>query len=56
MCQDSGDEWVEAQSQTQTQAAKAWQVPDEPKPSESNLSPGQNVQVTSLPGHTDTEY
>ncbi|XP_041796321.1 CWF19-like protein 2 [Chelmon rostratus] len=41
---DSGDEWVEAQSQTQTQAAKAWQVPDEPKPSESNLSPGQNVQ------------
>ncbi|XP_076591864.1 CWF19-like protein 2 [Chaetodon auriga] len=40
--EDSGDEWVEAQPQTQ--AAKAWQVPDKPKPSESNSSPGQNVQ------------
>ncbi|XP_044059505.1 CWF19-like protein 2 [Siniperca chuatsi] len=38
----SGDEWVEAHPQTQ--AAKAWQVPDEPKPSESNLSPAQSVQ------------
>ncbi|KAM6931745.1 CWF19-like protein 2 [Lycodopsis pacificus] len=38
--EDSGDEWVEAQ----TQAAKAWQVPDESKPSESNLNPAQNVE------------
>ncbi|KAK9520762.1 hypothetical protein VZT92_020628 [Zoarces viviparus] len=38
--EDSGDEWVEAQ----TQAAKAWQVPDESKPSESNLNPVQNVE------------
>ncbi|XP_008284931.1 CWF19-like protein 2 [Stegastes partitus] len=40
--EDSGDEWVEAQPQTQT--AKAWQVSDESKPSESNLSPAQNTQ------------
>ncbi|XP_029303044.1 CWF19-like protein 2 [Cottoperca gobio] len=39
---DSGDDWVEAQAQTQ--AAKAWQLPDESKPSESNLSSAQNVQ------------
>ncbi|TMS07190.1 CWF19-like protein 2 [Larimichthys crocea] len=37
--EDSGDGWVEAQPQTQ--AAKAWQVSDEPKPSESDV---QNVQ------------
>ncbi|XP_033486307.1 CWF19-like protein 2 [Epinephelus lanceolatus] len=40
--EDSGDEWVEAQPQTQ--AAKAWQVPEESKPSESNISPVQNVE------------
>uniref|UniRef100_A0A8D3CRK0 CWF19-like protein 2 n=1 Tax=Scophthalmus maximus TaxID=52904 RepID=A0A8D3CRK0_SCOMX len=38
----SGDEWVEAQPQTQ--AAKPWKVSDESKPSESSLSPAQNVQ------------
>lgn len=47
MCQDSEDDWVEAQPQTQ--AAKAWQVSEEPEPSESSVSPAQNVQVTSLP-------
>ncbi|XP_041667884.1 CWF19-like protein 2 isoform X1 [Cheilinus undulatus] len=40
--EDSGDEWVEAQPQTQV--AKAWQLPDDSKPSESNQSPSQNVQ------------
>ncbi|XP_042337276.1 CWF19-like protein 2, partial [Plectropomus leopardus] len=40
--EDSEEEWVEAQSQTHT--AKAWQVPDESKPPESNVSPAQNVQ------------
>lgn len=44
LCQDSEDEWVELQPQTQT---KAWQVPSESKPSESDVSPTQNVQVTS---------
>ncbi|CAI5693906.1 unnamed protein product [Oreochromis niloticus] len=39
--QDSEDEWVELQPQTQT---KAWQVPSESKPSESDVSPTQNVQ------------
>lgn len=53
MCQDSGPEWVE--SQPQTQATKAWQISDESKPTESNLNPTQNVQVTSLPGPTDTK-
>ncbi|XP_034723481.1 CWF19-like protein 2 isoform X1 [Etheostoma cragini] len=38
----SGDEWVEAH--TQTQATKAWQVPDASKPSESNCSPAQNIE------------
>ncbi|XP_037316076.2 CWF19-like protein 2 isoform X2 [Pungitius pungitius] len=38
--EDSGDEWVEAS----TQAAKAWKVPAESKPSESNLNPAHNVQ------------
>ncbi|XP_068441561.1 CWF19-like protein 2 isoform X2 [Clinocottus analis] len=38
--EDSQDEWVEAQ----TKAAKAWQVTDESKPSESNLKPAQNVE------------
>ncbi|CAB1453034.1 unnamed protein product [Pleuronectes platessa] len=38
----SGDDWVEAQPQIQS--AKAWQVPDESKPSEIALSPSQNVQ------------
>ncbi|XP_078102467.1 CWF19-like protein 2 [Sander vitreus] len=38
----SGDEWVEAHSQTQ--ATKAWQVPDASKPSESNRSPAQNIE------------
>ncbi|XP_040903043.1 CWF19-like protein 2 isoform X2 [Toxotes jaculatrix] len=40
--EDAEDEWIEAQPQTQ--AAKPWQVSDESKPSESNLSPSQNVQ------------
>nr|XP_019944229.1 PREDICTED: CWF19-like protein 2 [Paralichthys olivaceus] len=40
--EDSGDDWVEAQPQIQS--AKPWQVPDESKPSESSLSPSQNVQ------------
>ncbi|XP_059188033.1 CWF19-like protein 2 [Centropristis striata] len=40
--EDSEDGWVEAQPQTQ--AAKAWQVPDESKPSESNISPAQNAK------------
>ncbi|XP_023257629.1 CWF19-like protein 2 [Seriola lalandi dorsalis] len=40
----SEDEWIEAQAQPKTQAAKPWQVSDESKPSESNLSPAQNVQ------------
>ena len=53
MCQGSGDEWVEAH--TQTQATKAWQVPDASKPSESNRSPAQNIEVTSLPGLKYTE-
>ncbi|XP_034404798.1 CWF19-like protein 2 [Cyclopterus lumpus] len=38
--EESGDEWVEAK----TKVAKAWQVPDESKPSESNLNPAQNVE------------
>ncbi|XP_040047620.2 CWF19-like protein 2 isoform X1 [Gasterosteus aculeatus] len=38
--EDSGDEWVEAQ----TQAAKAWQVAGESKPPESNLNPAHNVE------------
>ncbi|XP_062242137.1 CWF19-like protein 2 [Platichthys flesus] len=38
----SGEDWVEAQPQIQS--AKAWQVPDESKPSEIALSPSQNVQ------------
>ncbi|XP_054453040.1 CWF19-like protein 2 [Anoplopoma fimbria] len=38
--EDSGGEWVEAQ----TQAAKAWKIPDESKPSESSLSPAKNVE------------
>ena len=44
-CQDSEDDWVEAQPQTQ--AAKAWQVPDESKPPENNIGTAQNVQVTT---------
>ncbi|XP_065816557.1 CWF19-like protein 2 isoform X1 [Labrus bergylta] len=40
--EDSGDEWVEAKPQAQT--AKAWKLPDDSKPSESNQSPDQNVQ------------
>ncbi|XP_023144699.2 CWF19-like protein 2 [Amphiprion ocellaris] len=40
--EDSGEEWVEAQQQTQT--TKAWQVSNESKPSESDISPAQNVQ------------
>ncbi|XP_039987654.1 CWF19-like protein 2 [Xiphias gladius] len=40
--EDSGEEWIEAQPQTQ--ASKPWQVSDESKPSESNLSPAQNAQ------------
>ncbi|KAM7413215.1 hypothetical protein PAMA_020540 [Pampus argenteus] len=40
--EDSGDKWVEAQPQTQV--AKAWQVSDESKPTESNSSPAPNVQ------------
>ncbi|XP_036939779.1 CWF19-like protein 2 [Acanthopagrus latus] len=39
---DSEDDWVEAQPQTQ--AAKAWQVPDESKPPENNIGTAQNVQ------------
>ncbi|XP_026154827.1 CWF19-like protein 2 [Mastacembelus armatus] len=39
---DSEEEWVEAQPQGP--AAKPWQVSEESKPSESNLSPAQNVQ------------
>uniref|UniRef100_A0A3Q3G0T0 CWF19-like protein 2 n=1 Tax=Labrus bergylta TaxID=56723 RepID=A0A3Q3G0T0_9LABR len=38
--EDSGDEWVEAKPQAQT--AKAWKLPDDSKPSESNQSPDQN--------------
>ncbi|GLD74070.1 CWF19-like protein 2 [Lates japonicus] len=40
--EDSAQEWIEAQPQAQ--AAKPWQVSDESKPSESNISPAQNVQ------------
>ncbi|XP_074535957.1 CWF19-like protein 2 [Halichoeres trimaculatus] len=40
--QDSEDEWVE--SQPQPQAAKAWQLPGDSKPSESSQSPAQNIQ------------
>ncbi|KAM9317806.1 CWF19-like protein 2 [Pholidichthys leucotaenia] len=40
--EDSGEEWVEAP--LQTQAAKAWKVPDESKLSESSDSSAQNVQ------------
>ncbi|XP_042271018.1 CWF19-like protein 2 [Thunnus maccoyii] len=40
--EESGDEWVEAQPQQQV--AKAWQVSDESKPTESNSSLAQNVQ------------
>ncbi|XP_022051604.1 CWF19-like protein 2 [Acanthochromis polyacanthus] len=40
--EDSEEEWVEAQQQTQT--TKAWQVSNESKPSESDISPAQNVQ------------
>lgn len=46
VCQDSEDDWVEAQPQTH--AAKAWQVSDESEPSEKILLPDQNVQVPSL--------
>lgn len=52
LCQDSAQEWIEAQPQAQ--AAKPWQVSDESKPSESNISPAQNVQVTFILGSTDT--
>ncbi|XP_058490698.1 CWF19-like protein 2 [Solea solea] len=40
--EDSREEWVEVQPQTK--AAKPWQVSNESKPSESNLSPAQTVQ------------
>ncbi|KAM6988381.1 CWF19-like protein 2 isoform 2-T2 [Tautogolabrus adspersus] len=40
--EDSVDEWVESKPQAQT--AKAWQLPDDSKPSEKNQSPAQNVQ------------
>ncbi|KAM9853023.1 CWF19-like protein 2 [Aulostomus maculatus] len=40
--EDSGDEWVEAQPQTQS--AKPWQISEESKPPESNSSPAQSVQ------------
>ncbi|KAM3615710.1 uncharacterized protein V6R79_006567 [Siganus canaliculatus] len=40
--EDSGDDWIEAQPQSQP--AKAWQVPGESKPSESSDSPADNVQ------------
>ncbi|KAM3875265.1 CWF19-like protein 2 [Diretmus argenteus] len=40
--EESGEEWVEAQPQTEL--GKAWQVPVEAKPAESNHSPAQNVQ------------
>ncbi|XP_054884518.1 CWF19-like protein 2 isoform X2 [Poeciliopsis prolifica] len=38
--QDSEEEWVEAQ----TQPAKAWKVPVQPKASEVDLSPAENIQ------------
>ncbi|XP_013869501.1 CWF19-like protein 2 [Austrofundulus limnaeus] len=38
--QDSGDEWVEAQ----TKPVKAWKVPEQSKTSEGSSSPAQNVQ------------
>ncbi|XP_032446574.1 CWF19-like protein 2 isoform X1 [Xiphophorus hellerii] len=38
--QDSEEEWVEAQ----TQPAKAWKVPAQPKASEGGLSPAENIQ------------
>ncbi|KAM4567123.1 CWF19-like protein 2 isoform 2-T2 [Odontesthes bonariensis] len=40
--EDSGEEWVEAQPQTQP--AKAWQVTEESQTSKSSLSPAQNIQ------------
>ncbi|TNN01926.1 hypothetical protein fugu_011308 [Takifugu bimaculatus] len=39
---DSGDEWVEAQPQTQ--AAKAWQVSEQSRTSDKDTSPAQKVQ------------
>ncbi|PWA20497.1 hypothetical protein CCH79_00003742, partial [Gambusia affinis] len=39
--QDSEEEWVEAQSQP----AKAWKVPVQPKASEGGLSPAENIQA-----------
>ncbi|KAL3057250.1 hypothetical protein OYC64_007682 [Pagothenia borchgrevinki] len=39
---DSEGEWVEAPAQTQ--AAKAWKLPDESKPSESSVSTAQSVE------------
>ncbi|XP_071371988.1 CWF19-like protein 2 isoform X2 [Centroberyx affinis] len=42
--EDSEGEWVEAQPEVETKAAKAWQIPVEAKPAESNSSPAQNAQ------------
>lgn len=42
--QDSGDEWVEAQ----TKPAKAWKIPEQSKTSEGSSSPAQNVQVGTV--------
>lgn len=46
MCQDSEDEWVEAEPQTK--AVKAWQVSQRSNPSEKDISPAQKVEVSSM--------